>query len=130
MSYELNQSAECPEVPDAGKRYTALAFGQRAFFRRNRRNPRPARLNARARAAGYLQRSDSAWRIPGVPSAQHDKTMTFPPMRSGFAFAAKAKKFEVRLFALPSSVCAHLNFFEHYLHVTVAGDTDGSRPDR
>jgi len=41
-------------------------------------------------------------------------------MRSGFAFAAKAKKFEVRLFALPSSVCAHLNFFEHYLHVTVA----------
>src|SRR5690606_28320092 len=100
MSCELNQSAECPEVPDAGKRYTASVGGQRPFFRQDRRNPRHARQTSRIRAAGYLQRSDSAWRIPSVPSEQHDKTMTFPAARSGFAFAAKPDKFEVRLAAL------------------------------
>jgi hypothetical protein len=31
MSCELNQSAECPDAPDAGKRYTGPESGQRHF---------------------------------------------------------------------------------------------------
>lgn len=120
MSCELNQSAECPDAPDAGKRYTGPESGQRYLCRESRANRRLLMLRRRLRSAGYLQRYDSAWRIPGVPSKQHDRTMTFPRQRNGFAFSAKAEKFEVRCAALPPSSCAHSNFFEHYLHVTVA----------
>jgi len=127
MSCELNQSAERPVVPDTGKRYTEPLGGQRHFFREDRGNPRLARQNACARSAGYLQRYDSAWRIPGVLSMQHDKTMTFPPASCDLAFAANAEKFEVRRLALPSSSCARLNFFEHYLHVPVAKNAGGLR---
>ena len=124
MSCELNQSAECPDAPDAGKRYTGPESGQRYLCRESRANRRLLMLRRRLRSAGYLQRYDSAWRIPGVPSKQHDRTMTCTRQRNGFAFSAKAEKFEVRRTALPPSSCAHSNFFEHYLHVTVAECAD------
>ncbi len=88
MSCELNQSAECPDAPDAGKRYTGPVCGQRQFGQENRANPRLPSCEAESPFAGYLQRYDSPCRIPSVLSAQHDKTMTRRPSRNAFAFAA------------------------------------------
>ena len=111
MSFELNQSVECPEALRTRiKRYTALPRGQRYSRKKHRADRHKWRSAPRVYASKHSQISDSACRISCVLCGQHDGSMTVLRGLKLFSSGAITKKNEVRAPSLATSSCAHLNF--------------------
>lgn len=127
MSFEPNQSVECPEaLRTRRKRYTALGCGQR-YSCRNHRADRPKCYSApNAPASGHRQISDSTCRISIVLCGQHDGSMTKLRRPKCFSSRAIEKKIEVRSPSLAPSSCACLNFFVRQSKVTRASHSESA----